>query len=278
VYVRGAAEVRPLFVGDRWSPRLPVVPIVCRRFSGVVSCTSLRFPEKSSTFSQGNNYHLNLEDFVYERCLNEAERILASDKDVIVAVKKVWAEVDKQGRKQGFEMPPLADFTALLEGDSRFEFIPSLDENGEPPDMSVREDSPQEEELENLGFYSGDRVKLKSVELTPEVIGNLIRRKVDMTMDALTRAWERRPEGDQETEDQLLDILAKTQKLQREVKTTFSNDKMKRLEIALQSTGKKKLKAKSKAKRPKKKTQPAPKKSRTKKTTTRARVKKTRRT
>ncbi len=215
---------------------------------------------------------------MYERCLNEAERILASDKDVIVAVKKIWAEVGKQGRKQNFEIPSIADFTALLEGDSRFEFIPSLDEDGEPPDMSAREDSPQEEELESLGFYSGDRVKLKSVELTPEVIGNLIRRKVDLTMDALTRAWARRPEGDQETEDQLLDILAKTQKLQREVKSTFSNDKMKQLEDALQSTGKKQSTAKAKTKTPKKKTPSAAKKSKAKKTATRARVKKTRRT
>jgi len=214
---------------------------------------------------------------VYERCLNEAERILATDKDVIVAVKKVWSEVEKQGRKQGFEIPSFADFTALLEGDSRFEFIPSLDENGEPPDMSAREESPQEEELENLGFYSGDRVKLKSVELTPEVIGNLIRRKVDMTMDALTRAWERRPDGDQETEDQLLDILAKTQKLQREVKSTFSDDKMKQLEHALHAAGKKKSKAKTKAKTTKK-TPTAPKKPKPKKTAPRTRVKKTRRT
>jgi hypothetical protein len=238
----------------------------------------LRFPEKSYTFSQENFHHLSPEDSVYERCLNEAERILASDKDVIVAVKKIWAQVEKQGRKQGFEIPSFADFTALLEGDSRFEFIPSLDENGEPPDVSAREESPQEEELENLGFYSGDRVKLKSVELTPEVIGNLIRRKVDMTMNALTRAWDRRPEGDQETEDQLLDILAKTQKLQREVKNTFSNDKMKELEVALKSKGKTRDTAKAKARPPKKKSQSAPKKSKAKKSAARSRVKKTRRT
>ncbi len=219
---------------------------------------------------------------MYERCLNEAERILASDKDVIVAVKKVWAEVEKQGRKQGFEIPAFADFTALLEGDSRFEFIPSVDENGEPPDMSARDDSAQEEELENLGFYSGDRVKLRSVELTPEVIGNLIRRKVDLTMDALTRAWERRPEGDQETEDQLLDILAKTQKLQREVKHTFSNGKMKQLEDALRASGKRKN-TKTKSKPPKSKAASAVKKSKSrkskaKKSATRTRDKKTRRT
>lgn len=259
------------------------MPIVFRFNSSRATFINLRFPEKSYTFSQENFHHLSPEVSVYERCLNEAERILASDKDVIVAVKKIWAEVDKQGRKQGFEIPSLPDFTALLEGDARFEFIPSLDENGEPPDMSFRDESPQEEELENLGFYSGDRVKLKSVELTPEVIGTLIRRKVDLTMDALTRAWKRRPQGDQETEDQLLDILAKTQKLQREVKSTFSNDKMKQLEDALQSAGKKQGTAKAKVKAsqnkaPAKKTQPAPKNSKGKKTAHRTRTKKTRRT
>jgi hypothetical protein len=176
---------------------------------------------------------------VYERCLNEAERILASDKDVIVPVKKIWDAVDKQGKKQGFEIPSLPDFTALLEGDARFEFMPSLDENGDPIDGSQREESDQQEELETLGFYSGDRVKLKSVELTPETLGGLIRRKVDMTMDALTKAWERRPEGDQDAEDQLLDILAKTQKLQREVKSTFSPERMKELEAALDQAKKK---------------------------------------
>lgn len=166
---------------------------------------------------------------MYERCLNEAERILASDKDVIVPVKKIWGSVEKQGKAQGFEIPALPDFTALLEGDSRFEFLPSLDENGEPLGDLPRDETDQEEKLESLGFYSGDRVKLRSVELTPEVIGGLIRQKVDKTMDALARAWERRPQGDRDTEDQLLDILAKTQKLQREVKNTFSDERMKEL-------------------------------------------------
>lgn len=185
---------------------------------------------------------------MYERCLNEAERILASDKDVIVPVKKIWEAVDRQGKKQGFEIPSLPDFTALLEGDVRFEFMPSLDEDGEPIDASQHDDADREEELETLGFYSGDRVKLKSVELTPETLGGLIRRKVDMTMDALTKAWERRPEGDQDAEDQLLDILAKTQKLQREVKSTFSPERMRELEAALDQA--KKNASASKTKKP----------------------------
>lgn len=240
------------------------------------ACPTCAFLKNRIPFLQTSTTIRTSEDYVYERCLNEAERILASDRDVIVPVKKIWSEVGKQGRKQGFEIPSLADFTALLEGDLRFEFIPSVDENGDPPDMSSRDDTPQEEELENLGFYAGDRVKLRSVELTPEVIGSLIRRKVDMTMNALTRAWERRPEGDQETEDQLLEILAKTQKLQREVKKTFSQDKMKQLENALQSTPRDESAVKSKAKSAAKKSSPAPKKSKAKKSKPRSRVKKTR--
>lgn len=203
---------------------------------------------------------------MYERCLNEAERILASDKDVIVPVKKIWREVEKQGKAQGYETPPLADFTALLEGDKRFEFMPSHDENGEPFEEHAADDADEEAELESLGFYSGDRVKLRSVELTPEVIGGMIRRKVDLTMDALTKAWERRPEGDQDTEDQLLDILARTQKLQREVKKTFSEEKMKALGLVLRHKRKKgRPSSRKKAVTRSKRTPPTAKKRRIKK-------------
>jgi hypothetical protein len=225
---------------------------------------------------------------VYERCLNEAERILASDKDVIVPVKKIWESVEKQGRAQGFEIPALPDFTALLEGDTRFEFLASLDENGEPIEENPRDGTDQEVELESLGFYSGDRVKLRSVELTPEVIGGLIRQKVDKTMDALARAWERRPEKDPDTEDQLLDILAKTQKLQREVKNTFSDERMKELGQLLKKTErrngspkkatgsptKKTPAAKKKAAAPKKKLQPSKKRPKIKKPSSTTRLKK----
>lgn len=184
---------------------------------------------------------------MFEHCLNEAERFLASDKDVIVSVKKVWMQVGKHGKKQGFDTPSLADFTAMLEADMRFEFMSS-----QPPGDGMfketvgKEQTVEEAEMESLGFYSGDRVKLRSIELTPELIGDLIRRKVDMTMHALTQAWEKRPTDDQEAEDQLLEILAKTQKLQREVKETFSDNRMKELSTALKKTKKKPSPKKSK--------------------------------
>lgn len=174
---------------------------------------------------------------MYERCLNEAERILAADRDVIVPVKKVWQQVVRFGKQQGFEVPSLVDFEALLEADPRFEFMPSMREllgdDGQPLE-EFEDEEENEEEMERLGFYSGDRVKLRRIELTPELIGSVIRRKVDRTMEALTEAWELRPEGDQETEDQLLEILARTQRLQREVKEAFSEERMKKLSRSFQ--------------------------------------------
>jgi hypothetical protein len=169
---------------------------------------------------------------MYERSLHEAERILATDKDVIVPVKRVWQEVVKQGNEQGFEVPSLVDFETMLEADQRFEFMSSkelLDDGEIDPDDRAEE----EVELEKLGFYSGDRVKLKKIDLTAEMLGGIIRQKVDRTMEALTKAWELRPEGDQDAEDQLLEILAKTQKLQKEVKDAFSEERMKEVSQAL---------------------------------------------
>ena len=176
---------------------------------------------------------------MYERCLDEAERILASDKDVIIAAKKLWSEVTQAGGRQGFEVPGFPDFSAMLEGDPRFEFLPfhqSLTEDLEDP--APIDDSPDERKMEELGFFSGDRVKLRSVKLSPQLLGTIIRSKVDRTMNALTKAWDTRPEGDRETEDRLLEILAKTQKLQREVKRTFSNERMARLEQTLAKSSK----------------------------------------
>jgi len=171
---------------------------------------------------------------VYERSLNEAERILAADKDVIVAVKKLWGEVEQAGKELGFEVPGFQDFSAMLEGDPRFEFLPlhkTVTEDLEDPISG--ENAPDESEMEQLGFFSGDRVKLRHVQLNPQLLGSIIRSKVDRTMNALTKAWDMRPEGDRDAEDQLIEILARTQKLQREVKKTFSNERMARLEQSL---------------------------------------------
>ena len=171
---------------------------------------------------------------MYERSLLEAERILAADKDIIVPVKKLWTLVEREGRSQSFEVPALADFTALLEASPTFEFMAA--HNGVLDDMEEdrpEEPSDEEQELERMGFYAGDRVKLKRISLTPEALGGILRSKVDRTVDALSKAWQRRPVGDSETEGRLLSIISQTKKLQRDVKAAFSKAKMKKITQAL---------------------------------------------
>lgn len=138
-----------------------------------------------------------------------AEELATAD-EFYVPVKRLWVALQRMA-----EMPrlPLEEFTRLLEGDERFEFEEGLDfGEGFPPEM-------QEEEranMEELGFYSGPRAKLKSRELTREDLERILQRHTDNLLGALRGAWETRPAGDQEAEDQLLDLLALAERLQRE--------------------------------------------------------------
>lgn len=111
---------------------------------------------------------------MHERSLNEAERILATHKDVVVPVKEIWLEVSKQGQLQRFEVPPLVDFTALLEGDDRFEFFPAGDELGDEYVEPTDEDEVDyATDMERLGFYSEDRVRLRNIEVSEELVEEL---------------------------------------------------------------------------------------------------------
>ncbi|MEE9224735.1 MAG: hypothetical protein V3U68_00875 [Bacteroidota bacterium] len=169
---------------------------------------------------------------MYEHILEETGRLLEQDQDVIVPVKKVWRQVRQIAEDNDWRMPSLAEFTSILMQDDRFEFMPeqeSIDEE-ELPDEEREE---EEVEAERFGFYAGQRVKLARIQLTPDRLGDIIRRKVDDTMEALMKAWEDRPGGDGATEDKLLEVLSRTQKLQQEVQEAFSEDKMKSLSEAL---------------------------------------------
>jgi hypothetical protein len=108
---------------------------------------------------------------MYGRSLLEAERTLATHKDVVVPVKEVWLEVSRLGQLQRFEVPPLIHFSALLEADDRFEFIQAGEELGdeyvEPAYDEDEEEYPTD--LERMSFYSEDRVRLRNAELSEEL-------------------------------------------------------------------------------------------------------------
>lgn len=161
---------------------------------------------------------------MYEKSLDEAERILTADKDIIVPVRKVWCQVVQQGESQKFEVSSLPNFITMLEADNRFELFPahkSIVEDLENPILSL--DPEEQSEMEKLGFCAGDLVKLRRVDLTPEMVGEILQSKIDTTMDALTRIWDLRPEGDSNAEGALLEMIEKAKVLQDEVKSAFSH-------------------------------------------------------
>lgn len=138
--------------------------------------------------------------------------ILEADPDFFVPVKKLWLML--QGEKLALDISP-EDFHQILEGDGRFEFTPGVDHEEELDDPELAEE--MEREMEALGFYSGPRVKLVSREMAAEDVFAAMARSLARMNEALQGAWETRPKDDQEIEDQLLDILAAGQKLEREI-------------------------------------------------------------
>ena len=106
---------------------------------------------------------------MYERCLNEAELILSVQQEPLMPVRKVWEEIAKRSKVKGFEVASLSDFSAMLEGDHRFQIVPAqikIQEDEEIlPDVEV-EDS----EMEQLGFFAEDRVKLRSKKIVETII------------------------------------------------------------------------------------------------------------
>jgi len=119
---------------------------------------------------------------VYERCINEAELILSTQKDAQAPVRKIWEEVARRAKADGFAVATLSDFSTMLEGDRRFLIIPAQiknQEDQETPTDTELEDS----EMDRLGFFSEDQVKLRNARVMErpisedeEEIGSIRRR------------------------------------------------------------------------------------------------------
>lgn len=100
---------------------------------------------------------------MYERCLSEAERILASSKEIVLPIKQVWKDVVAEGKRRSFDVPSQTDFDALLEGDRRFEIISAQTDPDESDSRLQDEDI--DASLGTLGFYPEDRVKLRRIKV-----------------------------------------------------------------------------------------------------------------
>jgi hypothetical protein len=126
---------------------------------------------------------------VYERSLNEAELILSTRKDPLVPVREVWEEVVGRSKAEGFEVASLIDFSTMLEGDQRFQIVPAQSKNQEELETPA-EGEFADEEMENLGFFSEDRVRLRMARVIQPVVSEdeeevgSIRRRAFVTQEA----------------------------------------------------------------------------------------------
>jgi hypothetical protein len=130
------------------------------------------------------------------RIISRITEILETDPDFFVPIKKLWLLLQDEGLSLDLE-----EFQRMLQKDARFEFAPGVDHK------KGSETSP----------YSGTRIKLVSREMTAKDIFEGMTRSLTRINQALQNAWETRPTDDQETEDQLLEILAAGQHLEREI-------------------------------------------------------------
>jgi hypothetical protein len=115
-----------------------------------------------------------------ESALDVAEQLLEKDEDIFVPIKKVWVKVRDD---HGVPVPPLEEFAALIKQDERFEVIEISPKDHLYEGWSQEEIEEDIRQMESLGFYEGDRVKLCRIEMTPEKMAEILARKVDNMMN-----------------------------------------------------------------------------------------------
>jgi hypothetical protein len=139
---------------------------------------------------------------------------LEQDEDIIVPVKKMWNEwCAAQGT------PSLAEFTRIVLSDDRVEEMPGVDHTEHMEGMGPEELEEYERDMEEHGFYSGPRVKLKSRQITPEHIARMLKKHNDRMEAALQQARAVLPEDASEAgEGNLIDVIMLARKLRRDLR------------------------------------------------------------
>lgn len=146
-----------------------------------------------------------------EELLEWVNAYLEQDDEIVVPIKKMWKEWAATRRGATLE-----EFIAAVLADGRFEEMPGVDHDEGLEWMTPDELAEHEREMEELGFFSGPRVKLKSREITRDHIAKMIKRHNDRMEWALQQALQSMPEDIEETEEgTLIDIIEKTKELRR---------------------------------------------------------------
>lgn len=139
---------------------------------------------------------------------------LEQDEEIVVSIKKMWNEwqITHTG-------PALDVFIALLLADERFEDVGGVDHTEGMEWMTPEEMAEYVRDMEEVGFFSGPRLKLKSRELTLEHITHMIKKHNDRMEEALRQARATMPdEVDEQEEGQLIEIMALAEQLRQHLR------------------------------------------------------------
>ena len=148
-----------------------------------------------------------------EQLLNLTEEILFDENDFMIPIKKLWLKLSLLGNAATVSYE---EFSFILQQDDRFEVF--TDKDDIPTNQFCESNK---NDWEELGYYFGPRVMLKSRKPSRQKIGEILIHKTEQIFDNLKKAWDIRPQDDEDEEDQLLQALASTQKLLRTLENEF---------------------------------------------------------
>lgn len=139
---------------------------------------------------------------------------LEKDEDIVVPIKKMWNEW-----YAAHEEPSLEEFTAAVLADPRNEAARGVDHNDGMEWMTPEELAEYERDMEEKGFFSGPRVKLKSREITLEHISRIIKKHNERMEWALNQAREVMPDDISEPQEgELIDLIEKVKEFRKELR------------------------------------------------------------
>lgn len=144
--------------------------------------------------------------------MQEVVEMLEAAEDFIVPARQLYHDLERADLIRGLTVDA---FIETLRSDGRFRLFEASDDEADDALDVLEGDA----EMEAMGFYGGPRVMLRDRMPTREDVLSILVRKADKTFSTLQKAWDVRPDGDEETEDQLLDALAKAQRLKRELQS-----------------------------------------------------------
>jgi hypothetical protein len=164
-----------------------------------------------------NARHVSLhsqEAFVSDDLLDWVYAYLEQDEEIVVPIKKMWNEWRATHAGLSLEV-----FTAQVLAEDRVEEMRGVDHVEGMEWMQPDELKEYMREMEDLGFFSGPRAKLKSREITLEHIAKMIKKHNDRMEWALQQARESLPEEASEQEEgALIEIQFKARQLRRQLR------------------------------------------------------------